>query len=71
MASCDSKVCVQSDPTGRLVISGDHEDPDNPWGVTPFKKVVSLPSRIDSHQTSAVVTLRGQLFVRVPFEQSK
>ncbi|CAL5376875.1 unnamed protein product [Camellia sinensis] len=33
-------------------------------------KVVSLPSRIDPHQTSAVVTLHGQLFVRVPFEQS-
>lgn len=34
-----------------------------------FDQVVSLPSRIDPHQTSAVVTLHGQLFVRVPFEQ--
>ncbi|PSS21832.1 AT-rich interactive domain-containing protein [Actinidia chinensis var. chinensis] len=34
------------------------------------EEVVSLPSRIDPHQTSAVVTLHGQLFVRVPFEQS-
>ncbi|KAI3992058.1 hypothetical protein MKX01_014949, partial [Papaver californicum] len=64
------EVRVQSDPVGRLVISGDPEQPDNPWGVTPFKKVISLPSRIDPHQTSAVVTLHGQLFVRVPFEQS-
>ncbi|XP_002528526.2 AT-rich interactive domain-containing protein 6 [Ricinus communis] len=64
------EVRVQSDPAGRLVISGEPEHPDNPWGVTPFKKVVSLPSRIDPHQTSAVVTLHGQLFVRVPFEQS-
>ncbi|XP_026455763.1 AT-rich interactive domain-containing protein 6-like isoform X4 [Papaver somniferum] len=64
------EVRVQSDPAGRLVISGDPERPDNPWGVTPFKKVISLPSRIDPHQTSAVVTLHGQLFVRVPFEQS-
>ncbi|XP_044507449.1 AT-rich interactive domain-containing protein 5-like isoform X2 [Mangifera indica] len=63
-------VHVQSDPAGRLVISGQPEQLDNPWGVTPFKKVVSLPSRIDPHQTSAVVTLHGQLFVRVPFEQS-
>ncbi|KAH9694242.1 protein dead ringer [Citrus sinensis] len=63
-------VHVQSDPAGRLVISGQPEHMDNPWGVTPFKKVVSLPSRIDPHQTSAVVTLHGQLFVRVPFEQS-
>ncbi|PON50047.1 ARID/BRIGHT DNA-binding domain-containing protein [Parasponia andersonii] len=65
------EVRVQSDPSGRLVISGEPEHPDNPWGVTPFKKVVSLPSRIDPHQTSAVVTLHGQLFVRVPFEQSE
>lgn len=65
------EVRVQCDPVGRLVISGDPEQPDNPWGVTPFKKVISLPSRIDSHQTSAVVTHHGQLFVRVPFEQSE
>ncbi|KAK6916935.1 Alpha crystallin/Hsp20 domain [Dillenia turbinata] len=64
------EVRVQSDPAGRLVITGEPEHPDNPWGVTPFKKVVRLPSRIDPHQTSAVVTLHGQLFVRVPFEQS-
>ncbi|KAL5713732.1 AT-rich interactive domain-containing protein 3 [Ranunculus cassubicifolius] len=64
------EVRVQSDPAGRLVISGDPEQPDNPWGVTPFKKVITLPSRIDPHQTSAVVTLHGQLFVRVPFEQT-
>ncbi|GAB2279372.1 hypothetical protein Dimus_014016 [Dionaea muscipula] len=64
------EVRVQSDPVGRLVITGEPENPENPWGVTPFKKVVSLPSRIDPHQTSAVVTLHGQLFVRVPFEQS-
>ncbi|KAF1874823.1 hypothetical protein Lal_00007438 [Lupinus albus] len=65
------EVRVQSDPAGRLVISGEPEHPNNPWGVTPFKKVVSLPSRIDPHQTSAVVTLHGQLFVRVPFEQAE
>ncbi|XP_076936904.1 AT-rich interactive domain-containing protein 5-like [Bidens hawaiensis] len=63
------EVRVQSDPAGRLVISGEPEQLDNPWGVSPFKKVVSLPSRIDPQQTSAVVTLQGQLFVRVPFEQ--
>ncbi|CAN7076410.1 unnamed protein product [Brassica oleracea var. botrytis] len=63
-------VRVQSDPAGRLVISGEPENPMNPWGATPFKKVVSLPTRIDPHHTSAVVTLNGQLFVRVPLEQS-
>ncbi|KAG5382430.1 hypothetical protein IGI04_033900, partial [Brassica rapa subsp. trilocularis] len=64
------EVRVQSDPAGRLVISGEPENPMNPWGATPFKKVVSLPTRIDPHHTSAVVTLNGQLFVRVPLEQS-
>ncbi|KAK1259030.1 AT-rich interactive domain-containing protein 3 [Acorus gramineus] len=64
------EVHVQSDPAGRLVISGEPEHLDNPWGVTPFKKLISLPLRIDPHQTSAVVTLHGQLFVRAPFEQS-
>ncbi|KAK3155084.1 hypothetical protein QOZ80_2BG0198640 [Eleusine coracana subsp. coracana] len=64
------EVHVQSDPAGRLVITGDPDQPDNPWGITPFKKVVNLPSRIDPHQTSAVVTLHGQLFVRAPFGQA-
>lgn len=90
------QVHVQSDPAGRLVITGDPEQPDNPWGITPFKKVVgwqlhyqkhicefsltcsdfflsqvvNLPSRINPHQTSAVVTLHGQLFVRAPFGSS-
>lgn len=64
------EVHVQSDPAGHLIISGEPDQPDNPWGVTPFKKVITLPSRVDPHQTSAVVTLHGQLFVRAPFEQS-
>ncbi|XP_073030926.1 LOW QUALITY PROTEIN: AT-rich interactive domain-containing protein 6-like [Primulina eburnea] len=64
------EVRVQSDPAGRLVITGQPEQVDNPWGITPFKKIVSLPARIDPLQTSAVVSLHGRLFVRVPFEQS-
>ncbi|KAL6509885.1 AT-rich interactive domain-containing protein 5 [Orobanche gracilis] len=63
------EVRVQSDPAGRLVITGQPEQVDNPWGVAPFKKVVNLPSRINPLQTSAVVSLHGRLFVRVPFEQ--
>nr|GEX71567.1 AT-rich interactive domain-containing protein 3 [Tanacetum cinerariifolium] len=54
-----------------LVITGQPEQPHNPWDVSPFKKIVSLPSRIDPHQTAAVVTQHGQLFVRVPFEQQE
>ncbi|KAI4367325.1 hypothetical protein MLD38_023076 [Melastoma candidum] len=65
------EVHVQSDPAGRLIISGQPQQADNPWGVTPFKKLVSLPSRIDPHQTSAVVTMNGQLYLRVPFEQKE
>ncbi|XP_071922904.1 uncharacterized protein [Coffea arabica] len=64
------EVRVQSDPAGRLVITGQPEQPDNPWGITAFKKVVSLPARIDPLQTSAVVSLHGRLYVRVPFEQA-
>ncbi|GAV65820.1 HSP20 domain-containing protein/ARID domain-containing protein [Cephalotus follicularis] len=62
------EVRVQSDPAGRLVITGEPEQLDNPWGITPFKKVVSLPAKINPLQTSAVVSLHGRLFVRVPFE---
>ncbi|GLT35300.1 hypothetical protein SLA2020_097670 [Shorea laevis] len=63
------EVRVQSDPAGRLAIAGQPEQLDNPWGITPFKKIVSLPARIDPLLTSAVVSLHGRLFVRVPFEQ--
>lgn len=34
-----TQVRVQSDPAGRLVITGQPEQLDNPWGITPFKKV--------------------------------
>ncbi|XP_039035119.1 AT-rich interactive domain-containing protein 6-like isoform X2 [Hibiscus syriacus] len=64
------EVHVQSDQAGHLVISGEPRELNNPWGVTPFKKVVSLPSRINPNATSAVVTLQGQLFVRAPFKTS-
>ncbi|KAK9063990.1 hypothetical protein SSX86_017862 [Deinandra increscens subsp. villosa] len=64
------EVRVQSDPAGRLVITGQPEQLDNPWGISAFKKVISLPSRIDPLRTSAVVSLHGRLLVRVPFEQS-
>jgi hypothetical protein len=33
------QVHVQSDPAGRLIVTGEPEHLDNPWGVTPFKKV--------------------------------
>ncbi|XP_074279394.1 AT-rich interactive domain-containing protein 5-like [Silene latifolia] len=61
------EVRVQSDASGRVVITGTPEQLDNPWGITPFKKIVNLPARIDTLHTSAVVSLHGRLFVRVPF----
>ncbi|XP_047980154.1 AT-rich interactive domain-containing protein 3 [Salvia hispanica] len=63
------EVRVQSDPAGRLVITGQPEQVDNPWGITPFKKVITLPARIQPVQTSAVVSLHGRLYVRIPIEQ--
>lgn len=63
------EVRVQSDPAGRLVITGEPEQPENPWGITAFKKVVSFPAKIDHVHTSAVVMLHGRLLIRVPFEQ--
>ncbi|CAI5963181.1 unnamed protein product [Closterium sp. NIES-64] len=56
------EVRVQCEPAGKLVIAGEPEQPDNPWGVTPFKKVILLPAAINANQTSAVVTLHGQLY---------
>ncbi|XP_010266289.1 PREDICTED: AT-rich interactive domain-containing protein 5-like isoform X2 [Nelumbo nucifera] len=38
------EVHVQSDLAGRLVISGESEQLDNPWGVTPFKKLLCMAS---------------------------
>lgn len=62
------EVRVQSDAAGRLVITGQPDHPDSPWGITPFQKVINLPIRIDPLHTSAIVTLHGRLHVRVPFE---
>ncbi|KAG5614398.1 hypothetical protein H5410_014222 [Solanum commersonii] len=62
-------VRVQSDPAGRLVITCQPNQLDNLWGVTAFKKVVTLPARIDQLRTNVVVTLHGCLHVHVPFVQ--
>uniref|UniRef100_A0A494G9H8 SHSP domain-containing protein n=1 Tax=Solanum lycopersicum TaxID=4081 RepID=A0A494G9H8_SOLLC len=63
------EVRVQSDPAGRLVITGQPKQLDNFWGVTAFKKVVNLPARIDQLRTNTGVTLHGCLHVHVPFAQ--
>ncbi|KAK4736980.1 hypothetical protein R3W88_000677 [Solanum pinnatisectum] len=63
------EVRVQSDPAGRLVITGQPNQLDNLWGVTAFKKMVTLPARIDQLRTNAVVTLHGCLHVHMPFAQ--
>ncbi|CAI5534895.1 unnamed protein product [Closterium sp. Naga37s-1] len=38
-------VRVQCEPAGKLVIAGEPEQPDNPWGVTPFKKTADTQGR--------------------------
>ncbi|KAL0698007.1 hypothetical protein Bca4012_054129 [Brassica carinata] len=63
------EIHIQSDPAGRLIITGEPEQLDNPWGITPFKKIVGLSARIDPLHTSAVMSMHGRLFIRVPFEQ--
>jgi HSP20 family molecular chaperone IbpA len=63
------EVRIQSDPAGKVVITGQPEQLDNPWGITPFKKIVDLSARIDPLHTSAVMSMHGRLFIRVPFEQ--
>ncbi|XP_049398844.1 AT-rich interactive domain-containing protein 6-like [Solanum stenotomum] len=63
------EVWVQSDPAGRLVITGQPNQFDNLWGVTAFKKMVTLPARIDQLRTNAVFTLHGCLHVHVPLAQ--
>ncbi|WZZ10848.1 hypothetical protein YC2023_096769 [Brassica napus] len=63
------EIRIQSDPAGRLIITGEPEQLDNPWGITPFKKIVGLSARIDPLHTSAVMSMHGRLFIRVPFEQ--
>eukprot|EP00250_Pteridium_aquilinum_P010490 c19425_g1_i2 orf=431-2707(-) len=62
------EVRIQCEPGGQLVIVGEPEERNNPWGITSFKKVISLPLPIDASETTAVVTVQGQLFVRVPFD---
>ncbi|XP_010498534.1 PREDICTED: AT-rich interactive domain-containing protein 6-like isoform X3 [Camelina sativa] len=63
------EVRIQSDPVGKVVITGEPEQLDNPWGITPFKKIVDLSARIDPLKTSAVMSMHGRLFIRAPFEQ--
>jgi hypothetical protein len=44
---------------------------ETPYLWVVLMQVITLPSRINAHQTSAVVTLYGQLYVRVPIADTK
>ncbi|KAM3192887.1 hypothetical protein ACQJBY_069826 [Aegilops geniculata] len=61
---------VLSDPLGRLIITGEPTQLDNPWGVTRFQKVIHLPSRIDPNTTLANLGQYGRLYVCGAFEKS-
>uniref|UniRef100_A0A1J3D7L2 AT-rich interactive domain-containing protein 6 n=1 Tax=Noccaea caerulescens TaxID=107243 RepID=A0A1J3D7L2_NOCCA len=63
------EVRIQSDPAGKLIITGQPEQLDNPWGITPFKKIVGLSARINPLQTNAIMSMHGRLFIRVPYEK--
>ncbi|KAL1219757.1 AT-rich interactive domain-containing protein 6 [Cardamine amara subsp. amara] len=63
------EVRVQSDPVGRLVITGEPEQLDNPWGITPFKKIVHLSARIDPLRISAVLSMHGRLYIKAHIEK--
>nr|VDD43109.1 unnamed protein product [Brassica oleracea] len=56
-------------PAGRLIITGEPEQLDNPWGITPFKKIVVLPARIDPLHTNAIMSMHGRLFIRAQYEK--
>ncbi|XP_018491482.2 AT-rich interactive domain-containing protein 6 [Raphanus sativus] len=64
-----NEIRIQSDPAGRLIIIGEPEQLDNPWGITPFKKIVVLPARIDPHHTNAIMSMHGRLFIRAQYEK--
>uniref|UniRef100_M8BV86 Uncharacterized protein n=1 Tax=Aegilops tauschii TaxID=37682 RepID=M8BV86_AEGTA len=61
---------VLSDPIGRLIITGEPTQLDNPWGVTRFQKVIHFPSRIDPNTTLANLGQYGRLYVCGAFEKS-
>ncbi|CAN8234403.1 unnamed protein product [Cochlearia groenlandica] len=63
------EIRIQSDPSGRLVIAGQPQHLNNPWGITSFEKIVNFPVRIDHLRTSSVLRMHGRLHVRVPFEK--
>jgi hypothetical protein len=58
------QVHVQSDPAGRLVITGDPEQPDNPWGITPFKKVVGWQLHYQKHICEFSLTCSDFFYLR-------
>ncbi|XP_015075542.1 AT-rich interactive domain-containing protein 5-like [Solanum pennellii] len=66
-----NEVRVQSDPAGRLVVTGQPNQLYNPcvWMTKFFFQVVTLPARIDQLRTNAFLTFHGCLHVHVPFAQ--
>lgn len=61
---------VQSDPAGRLVITGQPEQLDNPWGITAFKKVhfpillmLTLTEAFSDPRSISIMLLRHMLHV--------
>ncbi|BBN16213.1 protein MpARID3 [Marchantia polymorpha subsp. ruderalis] len=60
---------IECEIAGKVVIAGCPKKPDNLWGITAFRKVIHLPSRIDTRNFQAIVSHFGQLLLRAPFLQ--
>lgn len=52
---------------GRLVIEGEPRDRAlaHLWGIEPFLKEIKLPSEVASLSARALLTLHGQLYIRL------
>ncbi|KAG6542427.1 hypothetical protein Mapa_016117 [Marchantia paleacea] len=61
------EIRIECEIAGKVMIVGCPKKPDNLWGVTPFRKVIHLPSRIDTVNFQAMISPFGQLLLRAPF----
>lgn len=52
---------------GRLVVEGEPRDKElaHLWGIKPFVTEINLPSEVAAASARALLTLHGQLYIRV------
>lgn len=61
------EISVKCWDSGKLLIRATPKDPAMAamWGVTPMEKVVQLPRAVQASSAQALLTLHGQLYLRV------